>query len=255
MERPPRGVFTSNSLHSCRTAVTSWLIAARFRSACRACVCVCVSWNDTVRLWCRQHACPSLCCCALHCCVGGDVSRCGCWLCSPFALQSVTMPHSFGYRARTRDMFSRAFRQAGPTGLSTYLRNIKRGDYVDIFANSSIHKGMPHKFYHGRTGVVFNVTRRAIGVEVNKQIRGKILKKRIHVRTEHVRQSKCRDGFLARKAANDAHKRAVQDGTAQRKSLKRTPGQPKAGYAVASSRAGRKPVVMYVAAFDPALKL
>ncbi|KAH9615693.1 hypothetical protein KSS87_021088 [Heliosperma pusillum] len=28
---------------------------------------------------------------------------------------------------------------------------------------------MPHKFYHGRTGRVWNVTKRAIGVEVNKQ--------------------------------------------------------------------------------------
>lgn len=165
------------------------------------------------------------------------------------------MPHSFGYRARTRDMFSRGFRQAGPTGLSTYLRNIKRGDYVDIFANSSIHKGMPHKYYHGRTGVVFNVTKRAVGVEVNKLLRGKILKKRIHVRIEHVRQSKCRDGFLARKAANDAHKRAVQEDGAAKKSLKRTPGQPKGGYFVHASRGGRSPLVNYVDAFDPALKL
>ncbi|CAL9091114.1 unnamed protein product [Musa textilis] len=31
---------------------------------------------------------------------------------------------------------------------------------------------MPHKFYHGRTGKVWNVTKRAIGVEINKQVRG-----------------------------------------------------------------------------------
>lgn len=30
---------------------------------------------------------------------------------------------------------------------------------------------MPYKFYHGRTGKVFNVTKRAVGVVVNKQIR------------------------------------------------------------------------------------
>ncbi|MCI62915.1 hypothetical protein A2U01_0084172, partial [Trifolium medium] len=28
---------------------------------------------------------------------------------------------------------------------------------------------MPHKFYHGRTGRVWNVTKRVINVEVNKQ--------------------------------------------------------------------------------------
>ena len=32
---------------------------------------------------------------------------------------------------------------------------------------------MPHKFYHGRTGVIWNVTKRAVGVEVNKQVRVK----------------------------------------------------------------------------------
>ncbi|CAL9758340.1 unnamed protein product [Musa acuminata subsp. burmannicoides] len=30
---------------------------------------------------------------------------------------------------------------------------------------------MPHKFYHGRTGKFWNVTKRAVGVEVNKQER------------------------------------------------------------------------------------
>ncbi|GLE08632.1 hypothetical protein PINS_up019947 [Pythium insidiosum] len=62
------------------------------------------------------------------------------------------MPHSFGYRARTRDMFARPFRQRGMIKLSTYLRTFKVGDYVDIKANGAIHKGMPHKFYHGPHG-------------------------------------------------------------------------------------------------------
>ena len=30
---------------------------------------------------------------------------------------------------------------------------------------------MPHKVYHGRTGIVWNVTKRAVGVEVNKQVK------------------------------------------------------------------------------------
>lgn len=35
------------------------------------------------------------------------------------------MPHSFGYRARTRDMYSRPFRKSGVTKLSTYLLKYK----------------------------------------------------------------------------------------------------------------------------------
>ena len=51
------------------------------------------------------------------------------------------MPHSFGKRARTRDMFSQGYRQHGPIHLSQYLMKIKVGDYVDIYCNPSIHKG------------------------------------------------------------------------------------------------------------------
>ena len=50
-------------------------------------------------------------------------------------------------------------------------------------------KGMPHKSYHGKTGRVFNVTKHALGVVVNKRVRGRILAKRISVRIEHVKKS------------------------------------------------------------------
>lgn len=59
------------------------------------------------------------------------------------------MPHSFGYRARTRHMFKRDFKQKGMIPLSTYLRVYRVGDIVDIKANAAQQKGMPHKYYHG----------------------------------------------------------------------------------------------------------
>ena len=55
------------------------------------------------------------------------------------------MPHSFGYRARTRHMFKRGFKQNGPIRLSTYIRSYHVGDIVDIKANAAEQKGMPHK--------------------------------------------------------------------------------------------------------------
>ncbi|XP_038697732.1 60S ribosomal protein L21-1-like [Tripterygium wilfordii] len=79
------------------------------------------------------------------------------------------MPAGHGQRARTRDLFSRPFRKKGYVPLTTHLRTYKIGEYVDVKVNGAIHKGMPHKFYHGRTGPVWNVTKRTIGVEVNKQ--------------------------------------------------------------------------------------
>ena len=81
------------------------------------------------------------------------------------------MPAGHGLRSRTRDLFSRPFRHKGYIPLTVYLRTFKVGDYVDIKVNGAIHKGMPHKFYHGRTGIVWNVTKRAVGVVMNKQVR------------------------------------------------------------------------------------
>uniref|UniRef100_A0A6V2F292 60S ribosomal protein L21 n=1 Tax=Ditylum brightwellii TaxID=49249 RepID=A0A6V2F292_9STRA len=144
------------------------------------------------------------------------------------------MPHSFGTRARTRHMFAKKFRQHGPVKLSQYLMAIKVGDYVDIFADPSIHKGMPHKHYHGRTGIVFNVTKSAVGVRVNKPVNGRIIEKRIHVRIEHVRKSTCQKEILARKVANEAAK-AEAAKTGVQVNLKRTPKLPKDGYFLAAA--------------------
>eukprot|EP00951_Prasinocladus_malaysianus_P018056 scaffold143380_cov45-Prasinocladus_malaysianus.AAC.3 len=81
------------------------------------------------------------------------------------------MGRAHGLRCRTRDSHSRGFRKKGVIPLTTYLRTFKVGDYVDIKVNSAVMKGMPHKVYHGRTGVIWNVTKRAVGVEVNKEVK------------------------------------------------------------------------------------
>merc|ERR1711915_200921 len=84
-----------------------------------------------------------------------------------------------GKRRGTRYMFSRPFRKHGPIPLSTYMRIYKKGDIVDIKGTGTIQKGMPHKCYHGKTGRVYNVTQHAVGIIVNKQVKGKILAKRV----------------------------------------------------------------------------
>ncbi|GAB2214623.1 hypothetical protein Drorol1_Dr00018980, partial [Drosera rotundifolia] len=126
-------------------------------------------------------------------------------------------------RSRTRDTFSCPFRKKGYFPLSIYLKTYWIEDYVDIKVNGAVHKGMPHKFYHGRTERVWSVTKRAIGVVINKQVRGKIMKKRIHVRVEHVQQSRCNEDFKLRVKKND-HVKAEARSSAQRGSL-RVPNQ------------------------------
>ena len=100
---------------------------------------------------------------------------------------------------------------------------------MDIKIDSSIHKGMPFKHYHGRTGVIFNVNKRAVGIIVNKLVNGRILAKRIHVGIEHVRHSKCRDSIIARVKENEAAKAAARAG-GEKVSLKRENANPKPGY-------------------------
>jgi len=134
-------------------------------------------------------------------------------------------------------MFAKKFRQKGPVHLSQYLMKVKVGDYVDIFANPSVHKGMPQKHYHGRTGIVFNVTKAAVGVRVNKMVNGRILEKRIHVRIEHIRKSKCQSEIIRRKKENEEAKKKARE-TGVRVSLLRSPGLPKPAYYLPSAGDG-----------------
>merc|ERR1712184_16144 len=93
--------------------------------------------------------------------------------------------------------------------------------------------GMPHKFYHGRTGIVWSVTPRAVGVEINKQVGNRIMKKRIFVRIEHVQKSKCREHFLKRVKENK--KLAAKQSGEAKVSLKRNPGWPRESKLVRSA--------------------
>lgn len=86
---------------------------------------------------------------------------------------------------------------------------------------------MPHKYYHGKTGRVWNVTKRAIGVELFKQVNGRYIKKRFHVRVEHVQPSRCHEDFLRRCKENDEKKHAARVAGLPVPSTKRQPKGPR----------------------------
>ena len=145
------------------------------------------------------------------------------------------MPHSFGYRAHTRDLFQKGLWNHGTLPTGTYLKVYRLGEIVDIKGDGGVQKGMPHRFYHGKTGVIWNVTPRAIGVMVNKQVGNRIIRKKIHVRIEHIKHSKCRQDFLDRVNENDK-KRAAAKKAGKFVFLKRTPAQPRKGGIVKLSK-------------------
>jgi len=85
---------------------------------------------------------------------------------------------------------------------------------------------MPYKVYHGKTGVVYNVTKSSVGVILYRQVRNRYIEKRINVRIEHVRKSRSRDEFLNRVKENAA-KRVKAKETSEHIHLKRQPVMPR----------------------------
>jgi len=136
------------------------------------------------------------------------------------------MGHPAGLRAGTRYAFSRDFRKKGMIALSTYLRQYKVGDIVDIKANGAVQKGMPHKVYHGKTGVIYNVTKSAVGVIIYKKVKHRYIEKRINLRIEHVKLSRSREEFL-RRVKENAEKRTKAKTEGINVHLKRQPAMPR----------------------------
>jgi large subunit ribosomal protein L21e len=90
---------------------------------------------------------------------------------------------SKGYRAKTRSLLRKKPRERGKTGLSKILLEYKPGEKVVIKINPSIHNGMPHRRYHGRTGVITSKRGRAYVVKVSQ---GNAIKE-IIARPEHLK--------------------------------------------------------------------
>lgn len=141
------------------------------------------------------------------------------------------MPHSYGVRARTRSLFAKPFRRHGQDPISRMLVNYHVGDYADIIVDGSKHLGMPHKFYYGKTGRIFDISKRAVGIVINKRVRNKVLPKRLHVRIEHLQKSKCRAEFLNRIHSNDIAKANAKK-ESKKISTKRKPAEPTGGHLV-----------------------
>ena len=93
---------------------------------------------------------------------------------------------SHGFRSRSRKILSRHPRERGKIPITPRLIDYQPGDYVDIIINPAVHKGMPHRRFHGKTGRIIGKRGRAYIVEVRDG--GKI--KTLIVRPDHLRPSK-----------------------------------------------------------------
>jgi len=142
------------------------------------------------------------------------------------------MPHSYGKKARTRHRFAKGFRQHGAPNSTTYLTTFKIGDYVDIRVDAAVPNGQPFRYYNGRTGKVWNVSPRSVGVEFLKRFGPKYLRKRFHVRVEHVVKSRSREEYLKRIKLNGQIRAQAKKEGKPMPDLKRQPAAPRPGHTV-----------------------
>jgi large subunit ribosomal protein L21e len=87
-----------------------------------------------------------------------------------------------GFRRKTRSLLKRNPRERGKTGLSQVLQEYEPDEKVVVKIDPSVHKGMPHRRYHGKIGVIVDKRGRSYVVNVSM---GKAVKE-IIVRPEHI---------------------------------------------------------------------
>lgn len=95
------------------------------------------------------------------------------------------MPHSKGYRCKTRHVLQKKEEK----GFSRLMYAYNPGERVVIDIDPSQQKGMPHRRYQGRVGIVKEVRRRSLVISV--RVGGKV--KKLMARMEHVKPLKVKE--------------------------------------------------------------
>jgi large subunit ribosomal protein L21e len=88
----------------------------------------------------------------------------------------IKLPKSSGIRRKTRHILQKSFVR----GLSYLLHDYNVGDKVVIDIDPSEHKGMPHRRFQGRVGIVDDVGRRTLTVKVNIGNKEKVVTARLN---------------------------------------------------------------------------
>lgn len=74
--------------------------------------------------------------------------------------------NSKGTRTGTRKIIARKPRERGLSPITRSLQQYEVGQYVNIVIDPSMHNGMPHKRFHGLTGIVNKIQGDAYIVKV-----------------------------------------------------------------------------------------
>lgn len=69
------------------------------------------------------------------------------------------------------------------------MQMYKKFDMVGIRQMGTVKKEMAHNRYHGKTDRLRNITEQSVGIIVNRQVKVKIINKRLNVCHEPIRHS------------------------------------------------------------------
>ena len=76
------------------------------------------------------------------------------------------MAHHHGPKKKSRDKLSKTVRSRGISPVVRAIQEFQPGDKVHVLIDPSIHKGMPHPRFHGRTGEVVGSRGRAFVLKI-----------------------------------------------------------------------------------------
>ncbi len=94
------------------------------------------------------------------------------------------MKRSKGTRQGTRNILRKKPRERGMIPVTRALQQFEEGEKVKILLEPSVHKGQPHRRFHGKTGVVEG--KQGGSFVVNVKDGGK--EKKVIARSEHLRK-------------------------------------------------------------------
>jgi len=91
---------------------------------------------------------------------------------------------SKGIRSKSRKILRKKPRNRGIKSISRALQQFKEGESVNIVIDPSVHKGMPHIRFHGKTGKIEGKQGNSYQVGINDGKKHKTL----IIRSEHLRR-------------------------------------------------------------------
>jgi len=156
---------------------------------------------------------------------------------------------SNGYRRGTRTLFRKDFKKRGMPNPTKVLQPFKMGDLVDCKVDPSIVKGMPHKYYHGQTGKVFNLNPRSVGVIFYRKVGHKYIERTVHARIEHLHLSKSNLDTKTRYAEHQKRVLEAREAGDKVTVVKRQPAGPRASFTI--SKSNNTPVEVGFKAYNP----